>query len=401
MARSARRCRRLSTSTYPLPFSPRVRLPLSQAEQWLKARAADIELPEQRFITDSRQRERVRKRNLGVAATVGFVAVAVFAGFAFTNWIKAREANEEKQSQLDRASQALAAGILSDLDLKRNEPFTARQRNALWRLAAADEEVRAHFISALSANGEEIARVGAGFSEVSRSLGLQWPSPADAEKLLARAVAAVNYANSDTMGDVLQALATKLIEAQARQALAMVLEQIGKTTNPNALRALAKALHAISAKLTDAQAQQALAAVLEQIGKTADPDALRVLSEALQAVAVKLTDVQAQQALATVLEQIGKATDPDALQALAGALQAMAPKLTDAQAQQALATVLEQIGKTTSPFALGALAGALQAVPAKLTDTQVLVATDQGHRRSAQRLKAAFYCAVPQHRPGA
>jgi hypothetical protein len=63
------------------------------------------------------------------------------------------------------------------------------------------------------ASGEEIARVGAGFNEVSRSLGLQWPSPPVAEKLLARAVAAVNSANSDTMGDVLQALATKLTEA--------------------------------------------------------------------------------------------------------------------------------------------------------------------------------------------
>jgi hypothetical protein len=35
--------------------------------QWLEARAADIDPPEQRFIKDSRQRERVRKRNLGVA----------------------------------------------------------------------------------------------------------------------------------------------------------------------------------------------------------------------------------------------------------------------------------------------------------------------------------------------
>ena len=98
----------------------------------------------------------------------------------------------------------------------------------------------------------------------------------------------------------------------------------------------------MAAKLTDAQAQQALATVLEQIDKTTNPDALRALAGALQAVAAKLTDAQAQQALATVLEQIGKTTDPDALRALAGALQAVAAKLTDAQAQQALATLLEQ-----------------------------------------------------------
>jgi hypothetical protein len=85
-----------------------VGLPLSQAEQWLKARAADIDPPEQQFITDSRQRERVRKRNLGVAATIGFVAVAAFAGFAFTNWIKAREATNRATENLITAERATA-----------------------------------------------------------------------------------------------------------------------------------------------------------------------------------------------------------------------------------------------------------------------------------------------------
>jgi hypothetical protein len=55
-------------------------------------------------------------------------------------------------------------------------------------------------------------------------LGLQWPASGDAEKLLAPP-----------------------------------LPQIGKTTDPDALRALAEALQALAAKLTEAQAQQALA----------------------------------------------------------------------------------------------------------------------------------------------
>ena len=66
----------------------------------------------------------------------------------------------------------------------------------------------------------------------------------------------------------------------------------------------------MAANLTDAQAQQALARVLEQIGRTTSPEALLALAAVLQAVAAKLTDAQAQQALATVLEQIDKTPIP-------------------------------------------------------------------------------------------
>ena len=188
--------------------------------------------------------------------------------------------------------------------------------------------VRAQFISALSASGKEIARIAAGFREVSRSLGLQWPSPVDAEKLLA----AVEFEKHD-----IDALVAVVNVTQAQQALAPLLQQIGKTTNPDALGALAEALQALAAKLTEAQAQQALAPLLQQIGKTTNPDALGALAKALQALAAKLTEAQAQQALAPLLQQIGKTTDPYALRALAKALQALPAKLTEAQAQQALA----------------------------------------------------------------
>jgi hypothetical protein len=45
--------------------------------------------------------------------------------------------------------------------------------------------------------------------------------------------------------------------AQMKQALAPLLEEIGQTTNINALQTLAGALRAVAAKLTEAQAQQA------------------------------------------------------------------------------------------------------------------------------------------------
>ena len=118
--------------------------------------------------------------------------------------------------------------------------------------------------------------------------------------------------------------------------------QVGKTTNPDALRELVQALQALAAKLTEAQAQEALAPLLQQIGKTTNPDALRELVQALQAVAAKLTEAQTQQVLAPLLQQIVKTIDPDTLRA-AEALQAMAGKLTEAQTQQALAVAMSSL----------------------------------------------------------
>ena len=85
----------------------------------------------------------------------------------------------------------------------------------------------------------------------------------------------------------------KLSEAQASQALDPLLKQIGQTTDPFALRALAQALQALAGKLSEAQAGQALDPLLKQIGQTNNPDALQALAQALQALAVKLSEAQA------------------------------------------------------------------------------------------------------------
>ena len=54
-------------------------------------------------------------------------------------------------------------------------------------------------------------------------------------------------------------------EAQAQQALAPLLQQIGKTTDHYVLLALARALQTLPAKLTDAQAQQALGVAMSSL----------------------------------------------------------------------------------------------------------------------------------------
>jgi hypothetical protein len=60
-------------------------------------------------------------------------------------------------------------------------------------------------------------------------------------------------------------VAPKLTEAQGQQALAPFLEQIGKTTNPDALEALAKGLQLVAPKLTEAQAQQPLTVAMSSL----------------------------------------------------------------------------------------------------------------------------------------
>jgi hypothetical protein len=211
---------------------------LEGAENWIASRPEGVPAPTEEtrtFILQSRAVATRRRSVLIASLTSGLIVAVALAGYAFYE-------RTQVQRQLARANQALATGILADLDLKRGEHLTARQRNALWKLAAADEAVRAQFISAFSASGEEIARIGAGFREVFRSLGLQWPSPVDAEKLLSTAVVTINSPDADTMGDVSQALAAKLTEAQAQQTLGPLLQQIGKTSDPNAFQALAGAM---------------------------------------------------------------------------------------------------------------------------------------------------------------
>jgi hypothetical protein len=286
----------------------------------------------------------------------------------------ADNARKETQRQLDRANQALAGSINNDLDLKSYEPLTPRQRQALWKLAVANEPIKHDFVSILANSPEETIRVSPGFAQISRALGLLRPSAAEAEILVDAVIGGLQSTTSPA--PLIAELQALLTEARAFQALDPVLKQIGQTTNPAALDALAQALQALAAMLTETQAFQALDPVLKQIGQTTNPYALQALAQAFQALAAKLTEAQAGQALDPVLKQIGQTTNPYALQALAQALQALPAKLTEAQAFQALDPVLKQVGQTTDPGALRALAQALQALAGKLSDAQASQALD-------------------------
>ena len=73
-------------------------------------------------------------------------------------------------------------------------------------------------------------------------------------------------------------------------------------------RVLAGAFQAVAAKLTEAQAQQALAPLLQQISDLTNPFALQVLAEGLKALPTNLTEAQTQWVFAFLLQRIGNST---------------------------------------------------------------------------------------------
>ncbi|VFU10515.1 protein of unknown function [Methylocella tundrae] len=356
--------------------------------QLARQRGAWLSQTEKKFVTASEKRHRRNLWLLRVLLAVLLVAlgVSLYEGFS------ASQSARQTQHALDVANQALAEGMLNDLDLKADEPFTTRQRNAIWKLAVADEAVKQYFIAALSANPEDMIRVAPEFAQLARALGVLRPASTEAWQLVAAAVAALKTSadgNSiHAVGIAIQALAPKLTESQAQQVFDKVLKQIiGKSDTVFVLQALTQALQGLAPKLTDAQSQQALAAVLKEFGDTDDEETQEHLAHAIQALAPKLNELEVQRALDPMLEQIRAATDLFRKLRLARALKALAPKLTNAQAQQALGPALKQIGETDEPYGLLALAEMIQALPLNLSDAQAQQAFDKifmlGGKRSS------------------
>jgi hypothetical protein len=118
------------------------------------------------------------------------------------------------------------------------------------------------------------------------------------------------------------------------------LGQIGLTTDPNTLRALAQALHALPAKLSEAQAQRALDAVLRGIGQTTYPDERSTLAQALLALAAKLSVGQVQQALPVATSSLAYAPWDGEPANWAQALVALSSRLADQDATNELVAAI-------------------------------------------------------------
>lgn len=286
----------------------------------------DAALADQKRIADAERQARETAENARAAADVArrklrnrLVAAASAAVIAVSALILSQYAWLRSQRELALANQALAEGLLNNLDLTPDRPLTERQRNTLWKLATSPEAVHRHFISILSASPEEVARVAARFGAVSRSLGLQWPSPAEAEQLLSRATAAVEKADARSEASVILSgeLAARLTGVQIQQAVAFTLQRISQTKDPIVARMLADASQALETKLTEAQAKEVLAWAVQQSGQTTNPFALSSLIRTTEKLPATLTEEQAHQMLVQALQQLGQATSPYALRDLA------------------------------------------------------------------------------------
>jgi hypothetical protein len=262
------------------------------------------------------------------------------------------------QRQLDRANAALAEAINSDLGWDPDQilTLTARQRNALWRLAVADDAVKGDYVGILTGSPGETVRAAPGFAQISRALGLLRRSPAEAESLVGAAINAVlAQRDSDlsySIGDIcdplvaeIRALAPNLTAWQVQAAFDLLLEQISQPTCPDLLQRLAEAMQALAAQLTEAQALAALDIITRQINQAPDAPVLGALAQAVQSLRVKSTEAQAQLALDDVLKQVEQTTERGAFAVLARALQGWAPNLSALRAKQALSRVLDRIGR--------------------------------------------------------
>jgi hypothetical protein len=175
------------------------------------------------------------------------------------------------------------------------------------------------------------------------------------------------------LAEAIQALPVKPTHAQMAHALYPILH-IGQTTNAQALEVFAKAITALAPKLTDVLASQALDPILQQFRKTDEPSALRTLAEAIEALPVKLADAEADLALSRVLAKIRQeAYDdlPDML--LPWAIRALSAKFTEAQSGGALFRVLDEISQRTDARRF---AEVIPTLAAKLTDAQARQALD-------------------------
>src|SRR5262249_17304792 len=145
--------------------------------------------------------------------------------------------------------------------------ISSRARKALWTLAVADGSVKSCFVLALEKSPDRLRRIASGFIQVSRALGLFWPSGTEAGILFDPAVKGLqNVAGTNIFNmPELNALAEKLTEEQRTQALDRILLQLAQANGVSALQGAAQGLQALAPKVTETRARQA---VLLQIGQT-------------------------------------------------------------------------------------------------------------------------------------
>ncbi len=218
---------------------------IADAERQAKEAAQQIALAEERARKDAEASARKLRRALAAVAGATVLALALL-GVSFREYRQASQETKEKQRQLERADyesrraseqanetqrqleradHALAQSIIDALvsNIWASDPLTEQERNALWTLAVADASVKSYVVSGLANSPPDVAGLSGGISYMFRALGVLRPSPTEAERLFAAAIVAAQSADSmddaEPIQAAIEAIAAKLSDAQARQAL--------------------------------------------------------------------------------------------------------------------------------------------------------------------------------------
>jgi hypothetical protein len=140
----------------------------------------------------------------------------------------------------------------------------------------------------------------------------------------------------------------------AAEAARVVVEGLGKTTDPLTRNSLAGGLSALADQLEPGEAMKIARLLIEAMGQTTDPYARVSLARGLTALAGWLEPAEADRQTARtarlLVEAMAKTNDPYALAFLARGLSALAGRLEPTEAARAARLVIETMGKITPPM---------------------------------------------------
>jgi hypothetical protein len=314
-------------------------------------RDSENQQQEKEFAQQERARQKIRFYRW--ATVIGVAVIAILAGMALYAF--------EQKGQADaRFSQAEASLLWSNLVFSESE-LSSVERETLWRLAAAEPEVKDNFAAQLLTSQSISQRYAGRARPVTRALvGLN----GDYRKRLIG-----QYLLSDDNGSgnrtVLLGAGFLAYELGATEESDVLLLAIQGATNDDQLSALRESLNAAATHIRPGEAGP-FAQPLLAIQETTSDDQRSALCEALKAVVEQLSPAEAGPFAQPLLRAIKGTTNDDQLYALGKGLKAVAGQLSPAEAGPFAQPLLLAIQETTSYAQLSALGEGLKAVAGQL-----------------------------------
>jgi hypothetical protein len=225
---------------------------------------------------------------------------------------------EEKQRELDRANQAIAEALSSDLDFGEDGGLLSpRVRNALWRLTLADKNVKKSYLLFLLNNTEEMLRAAQAYARVSRAIGLR-TSEYEEKGDIARAAAELQRLNNgriryqlvDGLKSTIRYTYKKLDDKQRKKFFNEYLKFVLEANDKFEVQGLSDVLLTITPQLAAQQTHELTLVLVERIVATADERQLRNLVDVLIAIEASMSEAEARRVARVLLDRLGQTSSP-------------------------------------------------------------------------------------------